>query len=128
MGNCKTCRGYGLWAGEGTLMGPMDASDGYSTDPCPECGANPNPIKKNSNWLLAPAEKEDIIKKIGGANPQRSVLLAINLAAEAQAKKMVECLEEKGFEECDYYVEPVFQLKLEDWQEICNSVGVVRND
>jgi len=27
-------------------MGPIDAKDGYPTKPCPECGANANPLKK----------------------------------------------------------------------------------
>jgi len=43
---CTTCWGYGLWAmGEASPMGPMDASDGMPTKACPECGANPNPMK-----------------------------------------------------------------------------------
>lgn len=43
---CETCSGYGLWTcGDATPMGPMDASDGMPTKACPECGANPNPIK-----------------------------------------------------------------------------------
>jgi len=43
---CKTCLGYGLWGmGNASPMGPMDASDGMPTKACPECGANPNPIK-----------------------------------------------------------------------------------
>ena len=43
---CKTCSGYGLWAcGNATPMGLMDASDNMPTKTCPECGANPNPIK-----------------------------------------------------------------------------------
>jgi hypothetical protein len=43
---CKTCWGYGLWAmGDASPMGPMDATDGMPTKVCPECGANPNPIK-----------------------------------------------------------------------------------
>ena|SRR3990167_455218 len=42
---CDTCYGYGLWGmGESAPMGPIDASDGYPTYPCPECGANANPI------------------------------------------------------------------------------------
>lgn len=41
---CKTCYGYGLWGiGQACPMGPMDASDGLPTKPCPECGANANP-------------------------------------------------------------------------------------
>jgi hypothetical protein len=43
---CGTCNGFGLWAcGDATPMGRMDASDGMPTKACPECGANPNPIK-----------------------------------------------------------------------------------
>jgi hypothetical protein len=42
---CKTCYGYGFWAfGDYVPVGPMDAEDGTPTLPCPECGANPNPI------------------------------------------------------------------------------------
>ncbi len=41
---CKTCYGYGMWGiGDACPMGPMDASDGLPTKPCPECGANANP-------------------------------------------------------------------------------------
>jgi hypothetical protein len=43
---CGTCWGNGLWPDGTAPMGPMDASDGMPTIPCPECGANPNPIKK----------------------------------------------------------------------------------
>ena len=44
---CKTCLGYGMWGlGDATPMGPMDASDGMPTYPCPECGANANPCKE----------------------------------------------------------------------------------
>lgn len=44
---CNTCWGYGVWVmGDASPMGPMDASDGMPTKACPECGANPNPIKK----------------------------------------------------------------------------------
>lgn len=43
---CKICYGYGLWAmGDPSPMGRMDASDGMPTIPCPECGANANPLK-----------------------------------------------------------------------------------
>lgn len=49
---CSTCHGYGLWAmGDPSPMGAMDAQDGYSTRPCPECGANANPV-------VGTAEKE----------------------------------------------------------------------
>ena len=42
---CKTCYGYGFWAfGDYVPVGPMDAEDGTPTLPCPECGANTNPI------------------------------------------------------------------------------------
>jgi hypothetical protein len=42
---CTTCYGYGMWGmGDPCPMGPMDAADGYPTTPCPECGANPNPM------------------------------------------------------------------------------------
>lgn len=44
--NCQTCLGYGLWAiGRSSPMGELDARDGLPTKPCPECGANKNPIK-----------------------------------------------------------------------------------
>jgi hypothetical protein len=44
--DCQTCLGYGLWGiGEPSPMGPIDASGGLPTIPCPECGANANPIK-----------------------------------------------------------------------------------
>jgi hypothetical protein len=47
MTKCKTCRGYGLWYyGDPSPMGPVDASDGMPTIPCPECGANANPIEE----------------------------------------------------------------------------------
>jgi hypothetical protein len=43
---CNTCLGFGLWGmGEPNPMGPVDASDGYLTIPCSECGANANPSK-----------------------------------------------------------------------------------
>ena len=43
---CGTCNGWGLWAmGDASPMGPMDGSDGMPTRACPECGANPNPMK-----------------------------------------------------------------------------------
>jgi len=46
-GKCTTCRGFGLWAiGCPTPMGPMDCGDGMPTKKCPECGANPNPVKR----------------------------------------------------------------------------------
>ena len=36
---CKTCVGYGLWLlGDPIPMGRIDASDGYPTKKCPECG------------------------------------------------------------------------------------------
>ena len=42
---CDTCYGYGLWGmGESSPMGPIDAADGYPTYPCPEFGANANPL------------------------------------------------------------------------------------
>lgn len=35
-----------MWGmGESSPMGPMDASDGMPTYPCPECGANANPVE-----------------------------------------------------------------------------------
>ena len=44
---CKTCQGYGLWEiGMPTSMGRMDAAGGIPTIPCPECGANANPVTK----------------------------------------------------------------------------------
>ena len=44
---CSTCFGYGLWAiGDPSPMGEMDCHDGCPTKKCPECNANPNPIKK----------------------------------------------------------------------------------
>lgn len=43
---CLSCYGYGMWTvGLSAPMGPIDASDGMPTTPCPECGANANPIK-----------------------------------------------------------------------------------
>ena len=46
MKKCKTCYGYGLhYLGDASPVGPIDASDGYPTIPCPECGANKNPVK-----------------------------------------------------------------------------------
>jgi hypothetical protein len=43
---CTTCYGFGLWAiGDACPMGPLDASDGLPTIECPECHANPNPMK-----------------------------------------------------------------------------------
>ena len=42
---CTRCYGYGLWAvGDPVPMGPIDALDGLPTIPCPECGANANPV------------------------------------------------------------------------------------
>lgn len=50
---CKTCNGYGFHSmGDCTPMGRIDASDGYPTVACPECGANPNPIKKTNTNIL----------------------------------------------------------------------------
>ena len=44
---CVTCVGFGVWAwGDPSPMGPIDARDGTPTKPCPECGANANPIKE----------------------------------------------------------------------------------
>lgn len=45
-GKCKTCYGYGLWTDGTAPMGPMDASDGMPTIPCPECKADANPREK----------------------------------------------------------------------------------
>lgn len=43
---CTNCFGFGLWAiGLSSPMGPMDASGGLPTLPCPECGANANPVE-----------------------------------------------------------------------------------
>jgi hypothetical protein len=42
---CETCWGHGLWPDGTAPMGPMGAGDGMPTIECPECGANPNPIK-----------------------------------------------------------------------------------
>lgn len=43
--NCNTCHGFGMWSiGDPSPMGVLDANDGMSTIPCPECGANKNPI------------------------------------------------------------------------------------
>ena len=43
---CVGCFGYGVWAiGDPTPMGPMDASDGVPTKPCPVCKANKNQMK-----------------------------------------------------------------------------------
>lgn len=53
MKKCKTCFGYGLhYLGEATPVGPIDASDGYPTIPCPECGKSANPIKPNNTDVL----------------------------------------------------------------------------
>lgn len=53
MKKCKTCYGYGLhYLGEHTPVGPIDASDGYPTLPCPECGANANPKKSTNTNVL----------------------------------------------------------------------------
>jgi len=47
MKKCETCFGYGLWAwGIPSPMGTMDAKDGMTTIPCPECGADANPSLK----------------------------------------------------------------------------------
>jgi hypothetical protein len=56
-----------MWAfgkGDGVPMGPLDAADGVPTIPCPECGANTNPIESGrklaaSSWVDALAEKLD---------------------------------------------------------------------
>jgi hypothetical protein len=48
--SCQTCFGYGLWAvGDPVPMGVMDAMDGLPTIPCPECGANANPVEEFLN-------------------------------------------------------------------------------
>ena len=45
--SCDKCDGYGLWFNDPkSPMGPIDASDGIPTIPCPKCKANANPIKK----------------------------------------------------------------------------------
>ena len=47
---CKTCWGYGFWViGDACPMGPLDASDGFPTIKCPECGANPNPMEEEKS-------------------------------------------------------------------------------
>lgn len=44
--SCGSCYGYGLWAvGNPSPMGPMDSKD-MPTKSCPECKANPNPLRK----------------------------------------------------------------------------------
>jgi hypothetical protein len=44
---CQRCYGYGLWAvGDPVPMGMIDAMDGLPTIPCPECGANANPVEE----------------------------------------------------------------------------------
>ena len=46
MSECKTCLGYGFWVWSHIApMGRIDAEDGVPTIPCPECKANPNPVK-----------------------------------------------------------------------------------
>lgn len=42
---CGTCQGYGMWGfGRYASMGKHDSTT-YPTIPCPECGADANPIK-----------------------------------------------------------------------------------
>jgi len=43
---CSSCYGYGLWPDGTAPMGPIDASDGMGTIPCPSCKADANPTKK----------------------------------------------------------------------------------
>lgn len=46
---CGTCNGFGLWGiGDSRPMGVIDATDGMPTQPCPECGADKNPIPHRS--------------------------------------------------------------------------------
>ena len=60
---CNLCYGYGFWCwGHIAPMGPMDASDGVPTMPCPKCGANPNPVKKTDSLK----KRTDEIKKLYG--------------------------------------------------------------
>lgn len=48
---CHTCWGHGLWAtGSPSPMGPLDAGDRMPTKPCPECGANPNPLRGEARF------------------------------------------------------------------------------
>ncbi len=43
---CTTCFGYGMWHfGSHVPMGPMDAGEGFPTNPCPECGKSHNDYK-----------------------------------------------------------------------------------
>jgi len=50
---CKMCFGYGYWAwGRVAPMGSIDAKDGFPTLPCPECGANPNPIRGDHGEII----------------------------------------------------------------------------
>lgn len=60
---CSTCNGYGFHAMcDTTPMGRLDALDGMPTIVCPECKANPNPIKKTNTNLLK--ENEIPLKSI----------------------------------------------------------------
>lgn len=50
---CNSCYGLGLWAiGAPAPMGPIDGSGGMPTIPCPECGANRNPLPRKVNVKL----------------------------------------------------------------------------
>lgn len=66
---CKTCYGYGLWNDDSNQpMGPIDASDGFTTKACPECGKNANgkeiqEVKSSLNKFVKELEKLDIFKK-----------------------------------------------------------------
>jgi hypothetical protein len=91
MKKCKTCNGYGLHAmGFPTPMGHLDALDGMPTQACPECGANPNSVKKKANLCkkslnLCKSHKKHtkIPQKVPTMNPEY-----IKIVDEIIAKKL----------------------------------------
>lgn len=63
MKKCTTCYGHGFWAfGDYVPVGPMDAEDGTPTLPCPECGANTNPIVPKESTKQFVSKRKKYIK------------------------------------------------------------------
>ena len=61
---CKACLGYGFWAWSHIApMGQMDAEDGVPTIVCPECKANPNPIRTSKLYRERIDEIKELHKK-----------------------------------------------------------------
>ena len=93
---CKTCYGYGLWNDDSNQpMGPMDAADGFTTKPCPECGkcANtPLPMSKRAaDWLKKnEAHKKIEMDKIHAMSQEQVMAEIYKLLKELEELKLFE--------------------------------------